>query len=120
MRPDASRYKPFAISVDDGPDEVVLALTGELDIESAGTLEQAVAQVRAADYAEVVLDLRQVEFIDSTGLRVLLSLRNDAKRTAYGLWLVPPAPPVRRIFEITGTRGLFEWRADRPARAAQR
>jgi anti-anti-sigma factor len=118
MRPDAPRYRPFAISVEHGRDEVVLTLTGELDIESAGTLEQAVAQVRAADYAEIVLDLRHVEFIDSTGLRVLLSLRNDAKRTAYRLGLVPPAPPVRRIFQITGTRGLFDWRSDRRARAA--
>jgi anti-anti-sigma factor len=118
MRPDSSRYRPFAISVERGRDEVVLALTGELDIESAPTLEQEVGMVRAAGYAEVVLDLREVEFIDSSGLRVLLSLRNDAKRTAYRLWLIPPPPAVRRIFEITVTRGLFDWRSDRPARAA--
>ena len=43
---------------------------------------------------------------------MLLSLRNDAKRNRHELTLVAPPPPVRRIFEITGTRGLFRWRID--------
>jgi hypothetical protein len=44
---------------------------------------------------------------------VLLALRNDAKRNGHALTLVPPAPTVGRIFAITGTRGLFDWRGDR-------
>jgi anti-anti-sigma factor len=59
-----------------------------------------------------VLDLTDVDFIDSTGLRVLLNIRNDAKRNDHVLTLVAPGPTARRIFEITGTRGLFEWRVD--------
>jgi len=41
---------------------------------------------------------------------MLLSLRNDAKRTGHALTLRSPTPGGRRIFELTGTRGLFDWR----------
>jgi hypothetical protein len=45
---------------------------------------------------------------------MLLILRNDANRYQHALTLLPPAPPVRRIFELTGTHGLFDWQLDRP------
>jgi len=104
---------PFAIAVEPGDDAVALVAVGELDLASADTLGQTVAQVLAAGTTEIVLDLRQVDFIDSTGLRMLLTLRNDAQRDTRALTLVPPAPGARRIFDITGTRGLFDWRRDR-------
>src|SRR5215217_9702906 len=91
-------------------DEVAVAPVGELDLASADRLAEEVQQLRAAGATHLVLDLRQVDVIDSTGLRMLLSLRNDAKRSDRALTLVPPAPAARRIFELTGTRGLFDWR----------
>ena len=114
MRPDLSRYTPFAISVMRSDEEVALVVVGELDLESADKLERNVSQLRAPDVTRIVLNLRQVEFIDSSGLRVLLNLRNDAERNGHALTLIPPAPAVRRVFEITGTRTLFDWREDRP------
>ena len=83
---------------------------GELDLASADELGQAVAQAGAAGFTDITLDLGGVDFIDSTGLRMLLSLRNDAKRNGHALTLVSPAPTVQRIFAVTGTRGLFDWR----------
>jgi len=94
-------------------DDVTVVAVGELDLVSADRLGAEVRDVWPAGPAEVVLDLCQVDFIDSTGLRVLLSLRNDAKRNGRALTLVPPTPAARRIFEITGTRGLFDWRIGR-------
>lgn len=95
-------------------DEVAVAPVGGLDLASADRLAEEVRQLRAAGATQIVLDLRQVDVIDSTGLRMLLSLRNDAKRNEHALTLVPPVTAARRIFEITGTRGLFDWRIDRP------
>jgi anti-anti-sigma factor len=51
-----------------------------------------------------------VEFLDSMGLRVLLSLRNDAKRDGHSLVLVPGPRAVQRVFALTATRTLFDWR----------
>ena len=90
-------------------DMVKIALRGELDLDSAGRLEAEVGRARAGGAGRIVLDLQQVDFIDSTGLRVLLGLRNDVKRRGHALLLVPPGPAVLRIFAITGTRGLFDW-----------
>ena len=109
----SSSYRPFAISVVRNRDDVTVVAVGELDLVSADRLGAEVADVWPTVPAEIVLDLSQVDFIDSTGLRVLLSMRNEAKRNERGLTLVPPTPAARRIFEITGTRGLFDWRIDR-------
>ena len=89
-------------------------MVGALDLASADKLGHAVAHVRAAGFTDIALDLRGVDVIDSTGLRMLLSLRNDAKRNGHALTLVSPVPAVRRIFAVTGTRALFTWREAHP------
>lgn len=105
-------YTPFDISVIRSDEEVAVVVVGELDIESARTLERSVSPLRGPEVKRVLLDLSQVEFIDSTGLRVLIALRNGAKRNGHSLTLRPPARVVQRVFQITGTRGLFDWRED--------
>ncbi len=107
---ESSPYVPFTISVVPDRNEVALVLEGELDMASAEEVGAAVAELRATGFDRVVLNLRQVDFIDSTGLRTLIGLRNDAKRNGHALTLLAPAPMVGRIFDITGTRGLFDWR----------
>jgi anti-sigma B factor antagonist len=105
----SSLVQPFRIGLVLDDREIVLVLAGELDLASADVLERQVKTLRSA-FDPIVLDLRRVDFIDSTGLRVLLSLRNDAKREGQGLILVPGPGQVQRIFDLTATRGLFDWR----------
>jgi anti-sigma B factor antagonist len=107
--PKPPRYAPFAISTALDAESAVIAVVGEIDLASAGRLEAEVMRARSTGAIRIVLDLCHVDLIDSTGLRVLLSLRNDIKRNGHTLLLVPPRPEVRRIFAITGTRGLFDW-----------
>ena len=107
---------PFAVSVAQSDEVLVLRVAGELDLESAATLQNRVSELLPPGGTEVVLDLRQVEFIDSSGLRALLGLRDDAKRNGHALTLIPPPPLAQRVFEITGTQGLFDWRSDRAGR----
>ena len=108
----ASLHRPFAISVVRSHGEVAVIAVGDVDLASAEILRHEVARVQAGGVAQIVLDLTGVDFIDSTGLRVLLSIRNDAKRNDHALTLVAPGRTARRIFKITGTRGLFDWRVD--------
>lgn len=110
---ESTPYTPFAISTVRDRDEVAVVIVGELDLASVEELERAVAELIQAESGRIVVDLRGIDFIDSTGLSVLISLRNDAKRNGRALTLVPPASAARRIFQITGTRGLFDWR-ERP------
>jgi anti-sigma B factor antagonist len=105
-----SPYDPFSLSVLPDRAEVAVVPVGDLDLASADVLEREVRDLRRAGFDQVVVDLRRVGFVDSTGLRVLLSLRNDAKRTGQTLKVVPGCREVQRIFDVTGTRSLFDWR----------
>jgi anti-anti-sigma factor len=101
--------------------QVTVAPTGDFDAASYRSVEREVRQLYGSGVERVVLDLRNVGFLDSSGLRALISLRNDAKRTRRGLTLVPGPPGVQRIFVLTATRGLFDWHegngsAARPSR----
>ncbi len=111
MTPSSSLLvQPFRADVVVGRDEVVIALAGELDLQSAAVLEREVAALHAAGRERVVVDLRAVEFIDSTGLRVLLGLHRGAENAGRHLSLVRGPQSVQRIFEVTATVPLFHWR----------
>lgn len=101
---------PFRVDIVPENGAVVVALSGELDLASADVLEREVRRLRLAGSNHVVVDLRDVEFMDSTGLRLLISLRNTAKREGHGMVVVPGSRQVQRIFDLTATRGLFDWR----------
>jgi anti-sigma B factor antagonist len=105
-----SPYEPFSLSVVPDRDEVAVVMTGELDVGSADVLDRKVRELEGSGFERIVIDLRGIEFMDSAGLRVLLSLRNDALRNHHRLTLVPGPPAVQRIFDLTATRGLFDWR----------
>jgi anti-anti-sigma factor len=103
-------YQPFAVSVVPDRREVAVVPHGELDASTAGEVADRVRDLRDAGFAEILLDLRRVDFLDSSGLRMLLGLRNDARRTGHRLRLVPGCREVQRMFALTGTRSRFEWR----------
>ena len=107
-----SLTQPFCVDVVRRDDEVVVQAIGELDLLSAGILEREVVRLRAEGHDRVVVDLGQVEFIDSTGLRVLIGLYRSAEREGRTLALAPGPHQVQRIFELTATQALFDWRTD--------
>jgi anti-anti-sigma factor len=76
---------------------------------TADELEREVRRLRDRGVRRIVVDLRGVEFVDSFGLRALITMRNDAKRNNHELCLMRPPAGVRRILTLTGTRGLFDW-----------
>ena len=101
---------PFCVDVVPGRDDVVVEAIGELDLQSAELLARAVRRLRAEGHGHVVVDLQKVEFMDSTGLRVLLGLHRDAEREGWAISLVAGPRRVQRIFELTATHALFHWR----------
>ena len=105
-----AEHDVFALTVVPNRSEIVVVPEGELELTSADALDAEVRELRRSGFDRVVIDLSGVEFLDSTGLRVLLSLRNDAKRDGHDLVLVRGPRAVQRVFELTATRALFEWR----------
>src|SRR5262245_29585807 len=96
---DAGAFRPprFDVTVEEDGSTLVLRLTGELDLVSEPTFAAALAQ---ADGRPVRIELQELAFMDSTGLRALLS----AAREVPGLQLRGPLqPPVQRLLELTQT-----------------
>ena len=102
--------QPFCVDVVPGDGEIVVEAIGELDLHSADVLEREVARLRGEGHDHVVVNLGQVDFIDSTGLRVLIGLHQAAQREGRSITLAPGPRQVQRIFELTATDTLFHWR----------
>lgn len=82
-------------------DAVRVALTGELDIASTPELEQALERIEENAPAQIVLDLRGLEFLDSTGLRALVGADARARAAERRLSIVRGPDAVNRIFSVT-------------------
>jgi anti-anti-sigma factor len=88
-------------------DVAVIALEGELDIAGAELLEHEMERVIGDhDPGALVLDLSRLEFMDSTGLRLVVLASDDARRAQRSFALVRGRPEVHRVFEITR---MNEW-----------
>jgi anti-sigma B factor antagonist len=85
----------------DGTARVVVY--GELDLAAAPTLRSALRPLRR-DARSTILDLREVTFMDSSGLRVLLQAGRH-RTTGWGVsLLLPPGGPVRRLIDLSGVQ----------------
>jgi len=84
-----------------------LAVRGEVDMETAPELETALEEAIRESSGAFVVDLAGVEFLDSSGLQVLLRARALLGREDRALVLVCPFGPVRRVFELSGVSEMF-------------
>jgi anti-anti-sigma factor len=87
------------------PGVALLLLRGELDFAAAAALR---AQVAAVAAMRLVIDLREVTFIDSSALRELLNARGELERHGGRLVLSGVPVSVQRLLDMTGTAALFE------------
>jgi len=61
-------------------------------------------ELRDSGFDHLVVDLGEVAFLDSSGLRVLLGWDDTARKEGLDFELMPGPPPVQRLFDITGVR----------------
>ena len=81
----------------------VVVVAGELSLTEAAALERHLSSLLAAtDEQSIVLDLARVEFIDSTGLAVLVRAQQAAGRRGIRLAVRNPGPQTQRVLTLTG------------------
>lgn len=80
---------------------VRLALEGELDIASAGQVERELTRIELDTPPTIVLDLRRLAFMDSTGLRIVVAADARAREQSRRLVVVRGPEAVQRIFRMT-------------------
>lgn len=94
----------FQTNVSQIGDETVMALSGELDVASSGALNEELTELIDSGTTDLVIDLQDLAFIDSTGLSAIL-LANKKLQGRGSLILRQPVALVRQVFEVTGLTG---------------
>jgi anti-sigma B factor antagonist len=92
---------PFSVSHQSTGADHTLLLEGELDLATAPQLEEMTDRLVRAG-GTLLLDLRALRFIDSTGLLAIIRTREACDERGCALALIQGPAPVRRLFEITG------------------
>jgi anti-anti-sigma factor len=100
-----------ALDIDQRPFDggVELILDGELDITTVPQLREALRTLRDEGVERVRLDISQLTFMDSTGLRTLLGTSRQAEVEGWRLALTHAPPHVQQMFELTRTEGFLRF-----------
>ena len=91
--------RELRIQTRESPDSVVIVLEGELDVASAARLDTEVA--RCAGQPRIVIDLSGLSFMDSTGLRALVSASEAVQDLGREFAVIPGPPQVQRLLKFT-------------------
>jgi anti-anti-sigma factor len=83
-------------------DNHTLLLTGELDIAGAEPLERTVSRLCREGAKEIVLDLRELAFLDSIGYRAILATKTLCEEYDCAFYMTRAREPVQRLFDVTG------------------
>jgi anti-anti-sigma factor len=90
-------------------DSARLMLEGELDLASAGQVEEQLASLEARSPRRIVVHLDGLAFIDSTGLRTLIQADARAREKGTELVLRPGDESIQRVFELTGALDVLRF-----------
>jgi anti-sigma B factor antagonist len=80
----------------------LLAVRGELDLVSCRPFEHAIGQLADLDVELVIVDLRGLDFMDSTGLHLVLQAQTQAQESGRRFGLVRGPEQVQKLFDLTG------------------
>lgn len=109
---------PPGCSINLASDNPIVNLSGEIDLSNAPKIYAWFCEAAAADQKSLIINLENVIFMDSSGLQVLLRLREKLDGQGRSVLLVNPQPQVRRLFQLTGFDKLFQIFEDNDEAAA--
>jgi anti-sigma B factor antagonist len=96
----------FAVERTDGEDRIVVSVRGDVDLGTVDALSQALEQATRGG-GQVVIDMTDVTFLDSTGVRVLVEAYRGAQRSGGALYVRGARHWVARVLEVTGVARLL-------------
>ena len=101
----------FTIDERNRGDGAELALSGDLDMSATFVLEPILDRVLAGAPGELVLDLAEVPFVDSSGLGLLIATHERADRAGVDMAIAGAGPEIQRVFHIAGLDGVLPVRS---------
>lgn len=93
--------KPLELRTEQDQGTPRLVVSGELDLASAEELEAGLRQLESSEPEVLVLDLRELDFMDSTGLRTVIAADARAKDRGARLVIIRAPEEVDRVFQLT-------------------
>lgn len=96
----------FAITTTWSGTEVVVAVAGDLDLAAAATWDAGVDEALGQMPTALTVDLGATTFVDSSGLRLLLTLRHQSAQRGTPFSVTNISPSVARLLEVTGLTDL--------------
>jgi anti-anti-sigma factor len=104
MQPSAISPAWFDVEIRPRRERVIVAPRGELDCATVDRLENAVDGQVAEGWRAIVLDLRGLSFLDSTGLCAIV---RQTERAGVTVQVIDGVAPVARVFDLTGLREVL-------------
>lgn len=98
---------PFGLETESMGNRATLRLVGELDVVSAPQLRDTVSALISKGKAHLTFDCSGLDFIDSTGLGVLIGARARALAANGSVALAGVKPAMQRLLVVTGIESLF-------------
>jgi anti-anti-sigma factor len=92
----------FGVEVRTEGAAAVIVVRGELDLATSPELEQQLEQVWGSDTQVLIIDLRELEFMDSTGLSIIVKAHQRLSEAGRKLSLVRGSQQVQRLLDLTG------------------
>jgi anti-sigma B factor antagonist len=97
-----SMFSNFAVQTHSTGRAITLALTGELDLVSSPAMERVMDDLSRSDAELIIVDLSGLEFMDSTGLHLLIRVQQRAQEAGRRFALIRGREAGQRLFELTG------------------
>lgn len=92
----------FRVTVANKGETSVISVSGELDLASSPTLDAELERIATSDASRVVVDLAELEFMDSTGLSVLVRAHQRSAQRGQRFGLINGSQQVQRLLSLTG------------------
>ena len=99
---DRSELEPFRCEVEPHRAQVLVRPVGELDLATVPAVDEQLGELWSVGFTDLVLDLRGVRFLDSTGLHLILDWHAIAEADGISFGLLAGSPAVQRLFELSG------------------
>jgi len=109
---EAFRTTIAAVDVERLDELALVKVGGELALTPAATLDARIEDLLADGVNQIVIDLREAQFIDSQGVRILVKYELRSRRDGFDLGVIPAAGQVRRVFETMGIDRLIRLQSD--------
>lgn len=113
----APHVAPFRVDVHPERARVRVEPIGEVDLATADILREQLRELRESGFHEVVLDLRRVTFLDSTGIALILTEDRHAREAGLVFTLISGPPAVQRVLGMCGVIDELRFVGAEPPRA---